>query len=158
MNDLWFYMAAKLLEGGFEDLFSVNNSEIGVSLEVRHQLCSIFVIDADSLRQNSRGLVAWVTLVETYHSLLTDIFRAFQREDSGRRYTILDEELCLELCLWEVFEKNSRSKLLGKRFYQGTCDRFVISIAKTIALNKIVEFNEFHVSPLAESVSNSGLA
>jgi hypothetical protein len=78
MDDAWLNMAAKLFEGSLEDLFRVNDSKFGVRLEIWHQLSRIFIVDANSLGQNGRGLVAGVVLVEADHSLLADVLRALE--------------------------------------------------------------------------------
>ena len=158
MNDLRLNVAAELFESGLEDLLGVNNSQVGVCSQVWRELGRIFVVDANSLRKNGRGLVAWVGLAEADHSLLAGVLRALQGEDSGRRYAVLDEELGLELGLWEVFEEYARGKLLGQAFDQGNCDRFVVIVGETVLLDEVIEVDELHVGSLAESVAECGLS
>jgi hypothetical protein len=89
---------------------------------------------------------------------LAGVLRALQGEDSGRRYAVLDEELSLEFCLWEIFKKNAWCKLLRHLFDECHSDRFVIFSIKLVITNEVIEVDQFHVGPLTESITKSGFS
>ena len=158
VDDGWLDVAAELLESSLEDLFGVDDFEVGLCLQEWHELLPVLIVDSNSLRENGRGLVVWIVLVQSNHSLLANVFGALQREHSIWCNAILDEELGLELSLWEVFKQDSRGKLLGHLLDEGTRNRFVILSLKLVLSTEVIEVHQFHVGSLAESVAEGGLS
>ena len=103
-------------------------------------------------------MIAWIILTKSDHSLLADVFGTFERENSIWCNAVLDEELGLEFCLREIFKKNAWCKLLRHLFYECHGDRFVIFSIKLVITHEVIEVDQFHVGPLAESVTKSGFS
>ena len=140
--------AAKLLKGLVKVLLRVDNSEVRGSLQVGIKPLGILVILTDALREDGRGLISLVSLRERDHALLTEIFRALQTEDSGRRNAVFDEELGLELALGEVFEEDSRIDLLGEVLDESHGLGLLITVTQVVRSDKAVVVQCLHVGAL----------
>ena len=69
----WLNVAAQLLEGLLEVLFSVDGLEVGVLLQVWQQKLGVLVVETDLLGENGRSLITTRLLVHHDHTLLADI-------------------------------------------------------------------------------------
>lgn len=89
---------------------------------------------------------------------MASILIALKKEDTRRSNAVFDEELSLELALWEIFKENSWADLLRKHFDQSSGYSLIILITKFVFLNEIIEVNKLHVGSFAESSSKGGLS
>lgn len=111
MNNSWLDEASDLLHGLAEGLFRVNYMSAASTFEEGHQLACALVVLLDALREDRARNVVRMSLTKSKHPLLAGVFRTLEHKDTGRLTAILDEELGLEFCLGEIFQKDTRLEL-----------------------------------------------
>ena len=95
---------------------------------------------------------------ELDHALLAGVLGALESEYTEGGHAVLDEELCLELGLWEALNHDIWADLISEASDERHDDSLIVLSLKFVVADEVLKGEELLVGALAQSLADRRLA